>query len=143
MNLPLFSEFSAADKSVWKQQVIKDLKGKDFDTNLLWSTPEGLEVQPYYAAEDLTDERLAVVQSIQQKPLGWLNQPVVCAQHRRDWNDVPDCLGRPDRIELLRPDAGHRRQFRELQRSGVFCTRRLFADRWLVPHEVLDEDRDH
>ena len=86
MNLPLFSEFSAADKSVWKQQVIKDLKGKYFDTNLLWSTPEGLEVQPYYAAEDLTDERLAVVQSIQQKPLGWLNQPVVLYENEKATN---------------------------------------------------------
>lgn len=86
MNLPLFSEFSAADKSVWKQQVIKDLKGKDFDTNLLWSTPEGLEIQPYYAAEDLTDERLAVVQSIQQKPLGWLNQPVVLYENEKATN---------------------------------------------------------
>ena len=86
MNLPLFSEFSSADKSAWKQQVIKDLKGKDFDANLLWITPEGLVVQPYYTSEDLTDERLTAVQSIQQKPLGWLNQPVVVFENEKVTN---------------------------------------------------------
>lgn len=86
MNLPLFSEFSSADKSVWKQQVIKDLKGKDFDTHLLWNTPEGLVVEPYYTAEDLTDERLASVQLVQQKPAGWLNQPVLLYENEKATN---------------------------------------------------------
>lgn len=86
MNLPLFSEFSSADKSAWKQQVIKDLKGKDFDTHLLWNTPEGLVVEPYYTAEDLTDERLASVQFVQQKPVGWLNQPVILYENEKATN---------------------------------------------------------
>ena len=86
MNLPLFSEFSLADKSAWKQQAIKDLKGKDFEANLLWTTAEGLVVQPYYAVEDLTDERLSFVQAVQQKPLGWLNQPVVLYENEKVTN---------------------------------------------------------
>lgn len=86
MNLPFFSEFSSADKSVWKQQVIKDLKGKDFDTHLLWDTPEGLVVAPYYTVEDLTDERLASVQFVQQKPAGWLNQPVLLYENEKATN---------------------------------------------------------
>lgn len=86
MNLPLFSEFSSVDKSAWKQQVIKDLKGKDFDTHLLWNTPEGLVVEPYYTAEDLTDERLASVQFVQQKSVGWLNQPVILYENEKATN---------------------------------------------------------
>lgn len=86
MNLPLFSEFSPADKAAWKQQAVKDLKGKDFDANLQWVTAEGLVVEPYYAAEDLTDERLSEVQSIQQKPIGWLNQPVILYENEKDTN---------------------------------------------------------
>jgi methylmalonyl-CoA mutase len=86
MNLPLFSEFSSADKAAWKQQAVKDLKGKDFNANLLWMTAEGLVVEPYYAAEDLTDERLLEVQLIQQKPIGWLNQPVILYENEKETN---------------------------------------------------------
>jgi methylmalonyl-CoA mutase len=86
MNLPLFSEFSTTSKEAWKQQAIKDLKGKDFDENLLWHTAEGMVVQPYYASEDLTDDRITEVQQAQQKPLGWLNQPRVVYENEKITN---------------------------------------------------------
>ncbi|AYQ31679.1 methylmalonyl-CoA mutase subunit beta [Runella sp. SP2] len=77
MNLPLFSEFSPASKEIWKQQTIKDLKGKDFEATLLWNTAEGIVVEPYYGAEDLADERFVEIQASQAKNAGWLNQPQV------------------------------------------------------------------
>ena len=77
MNLPLFSEFSPVSKETWKQQTIKDLKGKDFDATLLWNTAEKMVVQPYYASEDLVDERLEALQACQEKNAGWLNQPQI------------------------------------------------------------------
>lgn len=77
MNLPLFSEFSPASKKIWKQQTIKDLKGKDFEATLLWNTPEGMLVEPYYSAEDLVDERISEVQACQTKNAGWFNQSKV------------------------------------------------------------------
>lgn len=77
MNLPLFSEFSPASKEIWKQQTLKDLKGKDFEATLFWKTAEGIVVEPYYAAEDLVDERFVEIQACQVKNTGWLNQPQV------------------------------------------------------------------
>lgn len=77
MNLPLFSEFSPASKEIWKQQTLKDLKGKDFEATLFWKTAEGIVVEPYYAAEDLVDERFVEIQACQVKNTGWFNQPQV------------------------------------------------------------------
>lgn len=77
MNLPLFSEFSPASKEIWKQQTLKDLKGKDFEATLLWNTAEGIVVEPYYAEEDLVGERFVEIQACQTKNTGWLNQPQV------------------------------------------------------------------
>ncbi|MEZ4901514.1 MAG: methylmalonyl-CoA mutase family protein [Spirosomataceae bacterium] len=77
MNLPLFSVFAPTTKEAWKQQVIKDLKGKDFDTTLLWETPEGITMPPYYTEEDLTDHRLGELQSVQKKTVGWLNSSTI------------------------------------------------------------------
>ena len=49
----LFDEFSPITGEEWKKQIIKDLKGADYDEKLLWNSDEGFPVQPYYTGEDL------------------------------------------------------------------------------------------
>jgi methylmalonyl-CoA mutase len=50
---PLFNEFPQISTEQWEQQILKDLKGADYDKKLVWKTEEGLKVKPYYRAEDL------------------------------------------------------------------------------------------
>ena len=47
----LFSEFSPSNAAEWKQQIIKDLKGVDFD-KLIWHNANGFDVKPFYTSED-------------------------------------------------------------------------------------------
>ncbi len=49
----LFSEFPKVHMEQWKEKTIKDLKGADFDKKLVWRTPDGFNLQPYYTSEDL------------------------------------------------------------------------------------------
>lgn len=49
----LFQEFPDISTDAWKQQIIKDLKGDDYDRKLVWKTAEGFDVQPFYRNEDL------------------------------------------------------------------------------------------
>lgn len=49
----LFDEFKPISKEEWKQKVVQDLKGKDFE-QLIWHT-EGLDIAPFYTHEDLTN----------------------------------------------------------------------------------------
>jgi len=51
----LFSEFPSSSKSEWKEKVLADLKGADFDKKLVWKTLEGINLQPYYTQEDLKE----------------------------------------------------------------------------------------
>ena len=48
----LFTDFPPISKEEWKEQVVKDLKGKDFD-KLNWKTYEDLTISPFYTKEDL------------------------------------------------------------------------------------------
>jgi methylmalonyl-CoA mutase len=48
----LFGEFSAPTKEQWKEQVVSDLKGADFD-RLTWKTYEGFTVEPMYVRQDI------------------------------------------------------------------------------------------
>lgn len=55
MNPDLFSEFDPVTAKQWKQQIQADLKGGDYNKTLVWESPEGIKVKPFYTAEDLAD----------------------------------------------------------------------------------------
>jgi len=48
----LFTEFESTTAAQWKEQLIKDLKGLEFDS-LVWHSPAGIDVQPFYTSENL------------------------------------------------------------------------------------------
>jgi methylmalonyl-CoA mutase len=49
----LFSEFPPVTTSQWEEKIRADLKGADYQKKLIWKTDEGINVKPYYRAEDL------------------------------------------------------------------------------------------
>ncbi|MDR3351008.1 MAG: methylmalonyl-CoA mutase family protein, partial [Prevotellaceae bacterium] len=49
----LFSEFAPVSTEQWEEVITKDLKGADYEKKLIWKTPEGINVRPYYRAENL------------------------------------------------------------------------------------------
>ncbi len=51
--LNLSADFAPISTETWKNKIIADLKGADFDKKLVWRTPEGFNVQPFYRREDL------------------------------------------------------------------------------------------
>ncbi|MBQ7530150.1 MAG: methylmalonyl-CoA mutase small subunit [Paludibacteraceae bacterium] len=51
--LNLSADFAPVSAETWKNKIIADLKGADFDKKLVWRTPEGFNVQPFYRREDL------------------------------------------------------------------------------------------
>jgi len=55
MSNNLFSEFNKVSTKEWKQKIQVDLKGADYNESLIWKTPEGIHVKPFYNVEDLED----------------------------------------------------------------------------------------
>ena len=51
----LFTEFPPVSGSEWEEQIMKDLKGADYNKKLIWQPIEGIDVKPYYRNEDLTN----------------------------------------------------------------------------------------
>jgi methylmalonyl-CoA mutase len=47
------SNFSPISTQEWMDKVTTDLKGADFEKKLVWRTPEGFNVQPFYRQEDI------------------------------------------------------------------------------------------
>jgi len=55
----LFKDFSPTTAQKWKEQIVKDLKGIDFD-QLTRRTNSGFTVNPFYTSEDLKEKKLPI-----------------------------------------------------------------------------------
>jgi len=51
----LFREFPPVSTEVWEEKIHEDLKGADYAKRLIWNTPDGFSVKPYYRSGDLTE----------------------------------------------------------------------------------------
>ena len=61
----LFEEFPPVSTRQWEEKILEDLKGADYK-KLIWKTVEGLNIRPYYRAEDL--EKLAHMHALPGEP---------------------------------------------------------------------------
>ena len=50
---PLFEDFPEVSAKAWKQKIQYELKGKDYNQEMVWDSPEGIKVKPFYHADDL------------------------------------------------------------------------------------------
>ena len=49
----LFKDFPAVSIEEWEEKIKQDLKGVDYEKKLIWKSPEGISVKPYYRSEHL------------------------------------------------------------------------------------------
>ena len=49
----LFEEFTTATPKEWKEKIVEDLKGADYDKKMIWRTSEGFNVNPFYTKGDI------------------------------------------------------------------------------------------
>lgn len=52
-NNNLFSDFEAVSSKQWKQQIQYELKGADYNETLVWESPEGIKVKPFYHTDEM------------------------------------------------------------------------------------------
>ena len=52
----LFEDFPPVSTREWEEKILEDLKGDDYDRKLVWKTPEGARIRPYYRSEDISDD---------------------------------------------------------------------------------------
>jgi methylmalonyl-CoA mutase len=65
MSENIFQEFPGFTKEQWRNQIVKDLKGADYDEKLIWHTEDGIGVQPFYTKGDLKDNSNPVFSHVQ------------------------------------------------------------------------------
>lgn len=52
MDSSLFDDFKSVSTKQWKQKIQADLNGADYNENLIWKSPEGIHVKPFYHRDE-------------------------------------------------------------------------------------------
>jgi methylmalonyl-CoA mutase len=52
MSKSLFNDFEGVSAKAWKQKIQVDLKGADYNDSLIWKNNEGIDVKPFYHADE-------------------------------------------------------------------------------------------
>jgi len=52
MSKALFNQFKPVSAKQWKQKIQVDLKGASYNDTLIWTSDEGIDVKPFYHADD-------------------------------------------------------------------------------------------
>jgi methylmalonyl-CoA mutase len=68
----LFTAFDPISTKQWKQQIQFELKGADYNETLVWESPEGIKVKPFYHCDETTskvatiasDKPFSIIQNI-------------------------------------------------------------------------------
>jgi len=66
----LLDEFNSISAKAWKQQIQFDLKGADYNNNLVWESPEGISVKPFYHADDFESKDIAEITPVPKWNIG-------------------------------------------------------------------------
>ncbi len=56
----LFTAFDPISSKQWKQQIQFELKGADYNETLVWESPEGIKVKPFYHCDETTSKAATV-----------------------------------------------------------------------------------
>ena len=52
METNLFNDFDSLSSKQWKQKIQFELKGADYNDTLVWESPEGIKVKPFYHKDE-------------------------------------------------------------------------------------------
>lgn len=54
MSNNLFNDFEPVSSKQWKNQIQYELKGADYNETVVWESPEGIKVKPFYHHDEVT-----------------------------------------------------------------------------------------
>lgn len=86
----LFDAFEPVSSKQWKQQIQYELKGADYNDTLVWESPEGIKVKPFYH----NDEDQATLGTTAPTTAFFILQNIFVHDVKRSNERALDCLNR-------------------------------------------------
>lgn len=90
MKTKLFQEFDSVSSKQWKQKIQAELKGADYNQTLVWESPEGIKVKPFYHTDDFENNIAVDIKASEFKIL----QPIYVFDIQKSNARAKDTLNR-------------------------------------------------
>jgi methylmalonyl-CoA mutase len=90
MDQHLFNEFNPVVSKHWKQLIQYELKGADYNETLVWQSPEGIDVKPFYHADEAVEPLAATA----TKPGYFIGQDIFVQDVEKSANRAASLLQR-------------------------------------------------
>ena len=134
-NNPLFSNFDGVSSKQWKQKIQADLKGADYNDTLIWKSNEGIDVRPFYHA----DEFDALPEVSDAKATQWyICQTIFVADAKKSNEKAIDALSRgAESIKFIIPNT--KINLEELLKSIDTNTTLLYFELQFLDTEYVTE----
>lgn len=86
----LFNEFHTHTKEQWKLQAVKELKGKNFDEMMVWNIDKNIQIEPYYASEEIDLQSIKNIQQAQNQRVNpnWNYREIVRYSSEKETNSL-------------------------------------------------------
>lgn len=85
--MTLFDEFDGVKHQQWIEKITSDLKGKDFNKNLITKTEDGFDIQPIYNYENLANN-LSNSYSLEKEKTQWEIREQVTIDNIKEANRI-------------------------------------------------------
>ena len=136
MSENLFAEFEEISAKQWKQKIQVDLKGADYNETLVWNSPDGINVKPFYHP----DEAPAPVKL--KSPAQWnITQQIYVASAEKSNKTARDVLQKgAEALWFILPseEVDLKTLFRDLEKVPVYIKTEFLSEAFILKldHEI-------
>ena len=119
----LFNDFETASHKQWKDKIITDLKGKDFESTLVWKDENNINHQPIYSANNSSyKELIEAINSAQKKSKIWGSVQLFDAKSTSARKDVENSLNNGADYAFIR----NTEDYKQFSKLKVESNKRLY-----------------
>lgn len=96
------NDFKEISYQQWKEKIIADLKGKDFEETLVWNSEENIKVQPFYMQNALENNLSSTFNVIPESTANWfINEQIDVADNDANQQALAALTGGCNSLEFV------------------------------------------
>jgi methylmalonyl-CoA mutase len=136
MSSPLFDDFQPVSSKQWKQKIQFDLKGADYNETLVWKSPEGIDVKPFYHRDEIKEP----FAEISGNPQHWnIGQSIYIDDEAVAGRLAADAVNRGAEAVYFTSEKSFDvdKLFKELNEKGLYYFDLRFLDNKLCTHPAF------
>lgn len=119
----LFDDFEVSNHQAWKDKIIKDLRGKEYESTLVWEDENGIQHQPIYSANNSANaDLIKAINQAQKKSKAWGSVQLFNAKNKDSKDKVEQSLNNGTDYAFIR----NTNNYKELSKLKIESNKSIY-----------------